>query len=81
MKELFDKFERIGIKEANKLKLIDTCFFISVFEHHENIKKFRKLKNKAITSFNVLELIKAERKLSHLKHGIRRFLEKMSLMN
>lgn len=76
MKELFDKFERISLKDASNLNLIDTCFFISIFEHPKKIKRFEKLKNKSITSFNVSELINVEHRLHNNKHQIRKFLEK-----
>lgn len=75
MKELFDRFKRINLEEARELNLIDTCFFISVFEHPEHIRQFSELRNKAMTSFNVLELIKVDHKLHHIKHSIRKFLE------
>jgi predicted nucleic acid-binding protein len=75
MKELFKTFKRIPLDKARNLILIDTCFFISVFEHPEHIEQFVALKNKSMTSFNVLELIRVEHNLHHLKHRIRKFLE------
>ncbi len=75
MKELFDKFPKIKLEDAKDLILIDTCFFISVFKHPEHIKQFSKLKNKAMTSFNIKELITVDHKLKKLKHPIRKFLE------
>jgi len=75
MKELFDKFPKMNLEQAKDLILIDTCFFISVFEHPEHIKQFSNLKNKAMTSFNVKELIKVDHKLKKIKHTIRKFLE------
>lgn len=77
MKELFDRFEKINLEVAKGLILIDTCFFISVFEHPEHIEQFKELKNKAMTSFNVEELIKVDHKLNHMKHAIRKFLEEI----
>ncbi len=77
MKELFDRFERVDLKDAKGLNLIDTCFFISVFEHHEHIEQFKELRDKAMTSFNIMELIKVEHKLHHMKHQIRKFLEEI----
>ena len=76
MKELFLKFPSIDHLNAKDMLLIDTCFFISVFDHHENIKKFSKIGRKAMTSFNVLELIHVDHKLNH-KHDIRKFLENL----
>ena len=73
MKELFATLSR----NEHVDYLIDTCFFISVFEHHKNIQKFRDIPNKAMTSFNVLELVHVDRKLNH-KHDIRKFLEESS---
>jgi PIN domain nuclease of toxin-antitoxin system len=75
MKELFDRFKRINLKDAKDLLLIDTCFFISIFEHKDHLKDFMRLKDKAMTSFNVMELIKVDHKLKHMKHDIRKFLE------
>lgn len=78
MKELFNKFDRVNLGQTKGLNLIDTCFFISIFEHHENVQQFRKLEKKAMTSFNVLELVKVDHKLNHLKHTIRKFLEEIN---
>ena len=75
MKELFDKFKKISLYQAKNLNFIDTCLFISVFEHNDKVNDFKKLKNKAMTSFNVQELIKVNKKLGHTKHSIRKFLE------
>jgi len=64
MKELLNKIPKISLDNSMDY-LIDTCFFIWIFEHHKE-KKFKKfLKNSrcGITSFNAEELI-------HVSHHI-----------
>jgi PIN domain nuclease of toxin-antitoxin system len=64
MKELLNKIPKVSL-DASMDYLIDTCFFIWIFEHHKE-KKFKKLLNNyrcGITSFNAEELI-------HVTHHI-----------
>ena len=79
MKELLDNLELIDKEKVIGFKLIDTCYIIHVFEHHEKIEQFRKqLKNGkyAITSFNIEELMHIEHKLNkRIKEALRKFLK------
>lgn len=64
MKELMEKLQKLTLEDKLDY-LIDTCFFIWIFEHHKE-KQFEKLlKNNrcGITSFNAEELI-------HVTHHI-----------
>ena len=77
MLELFDNHKSIEISQARNLVLVDTCFFVWMFEHNK-IKDFEKIQNKAMTSFNILELNHNRHKFSHYKHHIRHYLENES---
>ncbi len=64
MKELLKKIQRVNL-ETSLDYLIDTCFFIWIFEKHKETK-FKKILNEkrcGITSFNAEELI-------HITHHI-----------
>ncbi len=79
MKELFNKLTKTELSTAKNLTLIDTCFFISTFGNN-HLKEFREIKNKALTSFNVEELVHVEHRLHHHKHEIRKFLKNTDLI-
>lgn len=75
MKELLQKIKKISLKDAKNLILLDTCFVISILEHHKHLDKLKD-KNLGITSFNVEELLHVKRRLSHEdKKMIRKFLK------
>jgi len=75
IKELLKKLPQITLKDKIDY-LIDTCFFIWIFENHKD-KKFEQFlkKNKcAITSFNAEELIHVTHRIhDKLKESERRF--------
>ncbi|MDP2908708.1 MAG: PIN domain-containing protein [Nanoarchaeota archaeon] len=75
MKELLQNIKRIKLDDAKNLILFDTCFVISILEHHKHLDKLKD-KNVGLTSFNVEELLHVEHKLSHEdKTLIRKFLK------
>lgn len=75
MKELLQNIKRIELGDAKNLILFDTCFVISILEHHKHLDKLKD-KNVSLTSFNVEELLHVEHKLSHEdKTLIRKFLK------
>ncbi len=75
MKELLQKIKRISLEEARDIILLDTCFVISILEHHKHLDKLND-KNLGMTSFNVEELLHVEHKLkSEDKRMIRNFLK------
>jgi predicted nucleic acid-binding protein len=76
MKELIKDLRRLSPSKKNTI-LLDTCFFIDVFEHHkeDQLDLLCKKYNVALTSFNAEELVHVDNKLSHLKHEIRKFLK------
>lgn len=81
MKELFNKFPRLTLND-NIDYLIDTCFFIYIFEHHKEkeFSNFLKENKCAMTSFNVEELIHISHKISDdTRHKIRKFLHDKTL--
>jgi predicted nucleic acid-binding protein len=74
MKELISNLKKVNFVDGDYY-LLDTCFFISCFEHHENISILAALNNIAMTSFNIEELLFVEHNLkTHIKEGIRKFL-------
>lgn len=79
MKELLDNLGTIDKEKAIGFTLIDTCYIVHVFEHHEKIEQFRKQLKKgkyAITSFNIEELMHIEHKLNKkIKEALRQFLK------
>ena len=80
MKELFEHLKRIDLSDARNLKLVDTCFYIDLFEHPENLDEYNGLPDEAMTSFNVLELINVEHRLHKRKHLIRKFLKRNDMI-
>ncbi len=79
MKELLQNLECIEVSQAQGYTLIDTCYLIHIFEHHEKIKQFKEQLQEgkyAITSFNIEELMHVEHKLNKkIKEEIRKFLK------
>ena len=82
MKELLEGLPEITLShaEGQGYTLIDTCFLIHIFEHHEKIRKFEQLLESgkyAITSFNVEELLHVEHHLhDKIKEELRHFLKR-----
>jgi predicted nucleic acid-binding protein len=78
MKELFDVLERVSPK-CEMDYLIDTCFFIWVFEH-EKVKELSELaqeKKCGLTSFTVEEFVHIDHKIDEsVRQAARRFLHK-----
>ena len=76
MKELIDNLTHVDNLEQGSI-LLDTCFFISCFEHTKNIKRLEGMTNLCMTSFNIAELMHIEHRLKHeLKTRIRKFFHK-----
>jgi len=75
MKELFDRFPRVSIDNADRSILLDTCFLIATLEHPDHYTGLLTLKNKAMTSFNVEELLKVEHHKE--KHTLHKFLKEV----
>ncbi|MAG38788.1 hypothetical protein CMO90_01760 [Candidatus Woesearchaeota archaeon] len=86
MRELFDDIPRITLSDKADF-LIDTCFFVYVFDHYKEpeFNKFLEKHVVAITSFNIEELIHIFNKLKgHTKSRIRKFFHKknkLSILN
>ncbi|MFH1972777.1 MAG: hypothetical protein ABIJ18_04850 [archaeon] len=76
MKELLKNKKHISWREVQHLILLDTCFIIHSVKNNNKIK----IKNAAITSFNIEELMKVEHKLGHLKKELRNFLKNTSFV-
>ncbi|MBC8495423.1 PIN domain-containing protein [archaeon] len=79
MKELFDNLPRLTLDDSVDY-LIDTCFFIWIFEHHKekDFLNFLKENKCAVTSFNVEELVHVEHKLhDNIKVSTRKFFHKV----
>lgn len=75
MKELLKKLPNANFNTKIDY-LIDTCFFIWIFEHHKDkqFEKFLKKNRCAITSFNAEELIHVTHRIhDKLKEAERRF--------
>ena len=80
MKELIKKIPQITFKDKIDY-LIDTCFFIWIFENQKDkqFEEFLKKNKCAITSFNAEELIHVTHKIhDKLKESERRFFHKNS---
>ena len=80
MKELLKKLPKANFKTKIDY-LIDTCFFIWIFENHKEkqFEKFLKKNRCAITSFNAEELIKVtHRTHDKLKESEKRFFHHSS---
>jgi hypothetical protein len=75
MQELFDNLKRILMDDRIDY-LIDTCFFIHVFEkdHVNQLKKLLSSKVCAMTSFNAEEFIYKSNNFHLIKHKVRKFL-------
>ena len=79
MKELFDHFPRIKLKDAKRLNLIDTCFLIYLVEHSEHLEELTGLPNEAMTTFNIQEIVRVEHRLHRKKSTMRKFLKKSDM--
>ncbi|NQU98877.1 PIN domain-containing protein [Candidatus Woesearchaeota archaeon] len=79
MKELFSNLPKLTLNDKVDY-LIDTCFFIWIFEHHKekHFKEFLEKNRCAVTSFNVEELIHVEHHLhDNIKVATRKFFHKV----
>ncbi len=77
MKELLEGARHIPMEKARDLVLIDTCFLIHNSARHDKLKQLLKIKDLALTSFNIEEVLYVERRLSHEeKHALREFFKK-----
>ena len=76
MKELLKNKKHTSWREVQNLILLDTCFIIDCVKLNKKIK----IKNVAITSFNIEELLKVSHRLGHLKKGIRNFIKNTSFL-
>ncbi|RME54292.1 hypothetical protein D6777_04230 [Candidatus Woesearchaeota archaeon] len=76
MKELLGNVKHVSLNQAKNLNLIDTCFLINEVKHNLN-----KINKKAITSFNILEILHVEHKLKHdVRKAIREFFKSKDLV-
>ncbi len=76
MKELIKNIEKIRLKDAKDLILLDTCFIINMIDHQKWLKPLNN-KKYGILSFNIEELIHICRKLSHEdKKRVRQFFKR-----
>jgi predicted nucleic acid-binding protein len=79
MKDLFENLPKLTLQDKVDY-LIDTCFFIWIFEHHKekDFMKFLQTNKCAVTSFNVEELIHVEHRLhDNIKVATRKFFHKV----
>ena len=75
MKELMGKLPKLTLEDKLDY-LIDTCFFIWIFEHHKErqFEKFLKKNKCGLTSFNAEELIHVTHRIhDKLKESERKF--------
>ena len=82
MKKIFQKLSRISLDDKVDY-LIDTCFFIYIFEHHKEKELIKLMKKKrfAMTSFNVEEYLYIHHKLHNdINVAVRKFLKKKKLV-
>jgi predicted nucleic acid-binding protein len=82
MKELFEKLKRVDFSNK-KLFLLDTCFFIHVFQnqHEHRLLELCKLEKVAMTTFNAEEFINKHHKLeNHINERVRHFLKQKKLL-
>lgn len=78
MKELFENLQVMTLVDSFDY-LIDTCFFIWIFEHHKDkdFENFIEENRVAMTSFNIEEFLKVEKKIGDkVKKRVRKFLHK-----
>lgn len=81
MKELIPKLKKSDLAHARNLVLLDTCFMIAMAEHDDKMKELLKIRNIAATSFNIKELLHAEKRLHHdIKKRLRDFLKSGKLL-
>jgi predicted nucleic acid-binding protein len=71
MKELFDKFPKVGL-EVKNLVLLDTCFIFDLLDKEHTLIPGHTY---AFTSFNVEELLIVGHRLHKMKVRLRRFLK------
>ena len=71
MKELFDKFEKVGV-ERKGLVFLDTCFVFDLLNREKDLVSGHPY---ALCSFNVEELLHVGHKLHKMKTRLRRFLK------
>ena len=71
MKELFEKFEKVGV-EKKGLVFLDTCFVFDLLNREKDLVKGYPY---ALCSFNVEELLFVGHKLHKMKARLRRFLK------
>jgi len=76
MRELLKSKKHKSWREVQHLTLLDTCFIIHSVKHNKKIT----IKNAAITSFNIEELLRVEHRLGHLKKGLRNFIKNTSFV-
>ncbi|MBU1202022.1 MAG: PIN domain-containing protein [Nanoarchaeota archaeon] len=78
MKELFERLRKTTLDDKLDF-LIDTCFFVWIFEHHKekNFDEFLKKNKCAITTFNAEELSYINHRIADkTRESIRKFLHK-----
>jgi predicted nucleic acid-binding protein len=79
MKEIFEKLPSINLSEAEKpYVLLDTCFFINIFEHQKehHLKDLMKKYSVAMISFNVEEFLFKEHSVNErVREYARKFLK------
>lgn len=76
MKELLENKTHLSLEKAKNLVLIDTCFLIHNAVRSDKLKQMQKVKNIALTSFNIEEALYVERRLKHdEKHSLRKFFK------
>jgi predicted nucleic acid-binding protein len=80
MKELFEKLPKLDFKDKNASEyvLIDTCFFIHIFEnqHEHQLKELTEKYATAMTSFNVDKFLLKEHVVDErVRENARKFLK------
>ena len=76
MRELFDKFERVGFDKKG-LVLLDTCFVFSMLTRNQKLLYGY---DYALSSFTVDELLHVSHRLHKMKVPLRRFLKSQSVV-
>lgn len=64
MKELLQNIQKVKLKDAKNLILLDTCFVINILEHHKHLDRLKD-ERVGMTSFNIEELLHVEHSLKH----------------